>query len=127
MNESGPLPEAIPEIAARLATAPLVEEPENAATVRPLLRHGEGASSFSVTWVCLAGHHRRLRTQRSVRCYYVLSGTVTCTVGDGSAHRVDADELLVVPARAAYALDGEGTYLVWNVPAFEPGDDEYLE
>lgn len=110
-----------------LRRAPVVEEPENGATVRTLLRYEDPHASFSVTWVRLIGRHRRLRTQRAARCYYVLQGTVTCEIAGYPPERLVSDEVIVVPPGLPYALYGNVTYLVWNVPAFEPGDDEYLE
>jgi mannose-6-phosphate isomerase-like protein (cupin superfamily) len=114
-------------VRATLEGGSIVEETENAATVRSLLRYEDCYASFSVAWVRLAGHHRRLLTRRSARCYYVLEGALTCTLADHRSECLAANELVVVPPGTPYELDGTATYLVWNVPAFQPGDDEYLE
>ena len=103
------------------------EEPANSAVVRPLVRASEGPSSVSVTWVSLDGRHRQLASRRSARLYYVLSGALTFVVGGGDPEILEAGGLLVVPKGMQYHLEGTGTYLVLNTPAFEAGDDEYTE
>ncbi|HXW81996.1 MAG TPA: cupin domain-containing protein, partial [Acidimicrobiales bacterium] len=103
------------------------EEPENSAVVRPLARASEGPSSVSVTWVSLDGRHRQLASRRSARLYYVLSGELTFAVADEEPEVLDAGGLLVIPKGVPYHLEGTGTYLVLNTPAFEAGDDEYSD
>jgi mannose-6-phosphate isomerase-like protein (cupin superfamily) len=103
------------------------EEPTNSAVVRPLIRASEGPSSVSVTWVSLDGRHRQLASRRSARLYYVLSGALTFVVGGEDPEILEAGGLLVVPKGMQYHLEGTGTYLVLNTPAFEAGDDEYTE
>jgi mannose-6-phosphate isomerase-like protein (cupin superfamily) len=105
--------------------AEVFEEPSNSAVVRPLVRAAEGASSVSVTWVSLDGRHRQLASRRSARIYYVLSGALTFAVGDDEPEDLGAGALLVIPKGLPYRLEGRGTYLVLNTPAFEPDDDEY--
>jgi mannose-6-phosphate isomerase-like protein (cupin superfamily) len=101
------------------------EEPTNSAVVRPLVRASEGPSSVSVTWVSLDGRHRQLASRRSARLYYVLSGALTFVVGDEDPAVLEAGGLLVIPRGVPYHLEGTGSYLVLNTPAFEVGDDEY--
>ncbi len=104
-----------------------IHEPENAALVRPLARVDEGASSLSLTWVELDGRHRRVRSARATRVYFVLDGEFVFQVSGEVAHTVRRNECIVVPRDRAYALEGKGTYLVLNTPAFTPGDDLYEE
>ena len=108
-----------------VAEAELINEASNSAVVRPLVRAGEAGSSVSVTWVSLDGRHRQLASRRSARIYYVLSGNLTFVVNDGEPGTFGAGELLVIPKGSQYRLEGTGTYLVLNTPAFEVGDDEY--
>ena len=110
-----------------VAEAELIDEANNSAVVRPLVRAAEAGSSVSVTWVSLDGPHRQLASRRSARIYYVLSGNLTFVVGDGEPGIFGAGELLVIPKGSQYRLEGTGTYLVLNTPAFEAGDDEYTE
>jgi mannose-6-phosphate isomerase-like protein (cupin superfamily) len=107
--------------------AEVFDEPSNAAIVRPLARAYEGPSSMSVTWVSLDGRHQRLASRRSARRYYVLSGELSFVVGGGEPEVLRGGEVLVIPKDVPYHLEGTGTYLVLNTPAFETGDDEYVE
>jgi mannose-6-phosphate isomerase-like protein (cupin superfamily) len=111
----------------RLGDANLVAEPANALHLRALVTAGEFGSDLSVTWVQIAGRHRRLRTERSTRVYAVLSGVLTVQVGDERPVQVAAGELIVIPRAAPYELAGTGSYLVINAPAFVDGDDRYLD
>ena len=108
-----------------VAEAELIDEANNSAVVRPLVRAAEAGSSVSVTWVSLDGPHRQLASRRSARIYYVLSGNLTFVVGEGEPGIFGAGELLVIPKGSQYRLEGTGTYLVLNTPAFEAGDDDY--
>jgi hypothetical protein len=96
-----------------------LEEPANAAHVRPVVRFSEGSSSTSVSWVSIDGRHRPLSSRRSARCYYVLTGDLTFVLASGRP-------LSVIPRGCVYEFEGTATYLVMNTPAFEPGDDEYV-
>ncbi|MDT4933948.1 MAG: hypothetical protein QOK11_1840 [Pseudonocardiales bacterium] len=110
-----------------IADVAAVGEPDNDLLLRQLVTAPHSGADISVTWVQLAGGHRRLRTARSTRVYAVLSGSVTMQIGDESPERVDAGQLLVVPRDLPYELAGVGTYLVVNAPAYVVGDDVYLE
>jgi len=123
---SGP---SLPEGAYRTSVmaAELIEEPSNAAMVRPLARADEGGSSLSVTWVSLDGRHRELASRRSARAYYVLGGALTFVLGGGEPTELAAGGLLVVPKGCRYRMEGTATYLVLNTPAFQEGDDEYTD
>ncbi|MEO7350192.1 MAG: cupin domain-containing protein [Terrimesophilobacter sp.] len=111
----------------RTADAPVVEEPDNNLAMRALVSGADSGGDVSVTWVQLAGRHRRLRTARSTRTYAVLAGTVEVQVGDDPPQVVEAGQLVVVPRGVPYELSGFGTYLVVNAPAFMSGDDSYLD
>lgn len=104
-----------------------LEEPDNAAQVEPVVRFAEGSSSTSVTWVSIDGRHRQLSSNRSARCYYVLSGELTFVLEPEPPLRLAAGDALVIPRGCAYRFEGTATYLVMNTPAFEVGDDEYTE
>jgi mannose-6-phosphate isomerase-like protein (cupin superfamily) len=108
-----------------VAGAEVIEEPANAAIVRPLARAAEGASSVSVTWVSIDGRHQELASLRSARVYYVLSGALSFVLGGQGPMGVAVGELLVIPKGCPYYLEGTATYLVLNTPAFEAGDDLY--
>ncbi len=102
-----------------------VAEPSNDLNLRALVTAPEFGPDVSVTWVQLAGHHRRLRTDRSTRVYAVLAGSVEVQIGDDAPVTVGAGEVVVVPRGHPYELDGVCTYLVINSPAFVDGDDVY--
>jgi mannose-6-phosphate isomerase-like protein (cupin superfamily) len=110
---------------ASLAGAKLIEEPDNCAVVRPVLTAEEVGSSMSLTWVSICGRHRELASRRSARAYYVLSGELTFFISGAAPEVLRRGEALVVPRGRRYYLEGRGTYLVINTPAFQPGDDDY--
>jgi mannose-6-phosphate isomerase-like protein (cupin superfamily) len=104
-----------------------VSQDDNELLLRALVGGADTRGDISVTWVQLSGRHRRLRTARSTRVYLVLAGAVTMQLGSDPPQLLEAGQLIVVPAGTPYELSGVGTYLVINAPAFEPGDDEYLD
>jgi mannose-6-phosphate isomerase-like protein (cupin superfamily) len=110
----------------RVADVAATSEPDNELLLRALVSATDTDGDVSVTWVQLAGRHRRLRTARSTRIYLVLAGAVTMSLGGDEPRLLEAGQLLVVSAGTPYELSGIGTYLVINAPAFQPGDDEYL-
>jgi mannose-6-phosphate isomerase-like protein (cupin superfamily) len=111
----------------RIADVAAMSEPDNELLLRALVSATDTDGDVSVTWVQLSGRHRRLRTARSSRVYLVLTGAVTMRVGRDAPQLLEAGQLLVVLAGTPYELSGIGTYLVINAPAFQPGDDEYLD
>lgn len=100
-------------------------EPENNLVARPLVSGTDHGSDLSVTWIRLRGRHRRLRTDRSTRVYYVLAGSASFRLGDGKDLAVEAGDTIVIPRGTPYEFAGEMTYLVMNGPAFVDGDDVY--
>ena len=103
-----------------------IAEPSNDLVLRPLVDRTSGEGNLSVTWVRLAGRHRRLRTDRSTRLYYIVEGDGWFVLGEEPEVAIHAGDVVVVPRGTTYALGGELTYLVVNGPAFAPGDDIYL-
>jgi mannose-6-phosphate isomerase-like protein (cupin superfamily) len=103
----------------------LLVEPENAVVMRALVPSTATGGDLSLTWVELAGRHRRLRTSRSTRLYYVLDGTAQFVLGDGEPFVVRSGDVVVVPRGTPYEFEGEMAYLVVNGPGFVDGDDEY--
>jgi mannose-6-phosphate isomerase-like protein (cupin superfamily) len=104
-----------------------VVEPENAVVMRALVPTNATEGDLSVTWIELAGRHRRLKTLRSTRVYYVLDGEAEFVVGDGDPFVAGKGDAVVVPRGTPYAFEGEMTYLVINGPGFVHGDDLYEE
>ena len=110
----------------RLDDVPEIAEPSNDLVMRQLVDSTSGEGNLSVTWVRLAGRHRRLRTDHSTRLYYVVEGDGWFALGEEPEVAIHAGDVVVVPRGTTYALGGELTYLVVNGPAFVPGDDEYV-
>lgn len=104
---------------------PRVVEPDNAVVMRALVPSSFASGDLSVTWVELAGRHRRLKTLRSTRVYYVLDGEAQFVVGDGDPFVARRGDAVVIPRGTLYEFEGEMTYLVVNGPGFVDGDDEY--
>jgi mannose-6-phosphate isomerase-like protein (cupin superfamily) len=98
---------------------------------RPLLlkrivkaeQHG---AKLSLTWVRIWGHHDRVVNQESDRAYYILEGTGRFQAGDEPEARVQAGQVVFIPAGVPYEFEGEMTYLVMNGPAFVAGSDRVL-
>jgi mannose-6-phosphate isomerase-like protein (cupin superfamily) len=103
---------------------PEVDAPEDAVVMRQLVRRDAHGGDVSMTWVRLHGRHRRLRTDRSTRVYYVLDGAASFIVGD-ERFEARAGDVVLVPVSTPYEFQGEATYLVINGPAFADGDDVY--
>src|SRR3954471_14144227 len=91
-----------------------VAGPADAVVMRPLVRGDAHGDDLSVTWVRLDGRHRRLRTERSTRVYFVLDGGASFRLGDGDALAVAAGDTVVVPRGVPYEFEGSMTYLVIN-------------
>ena len=105
----------------------VVHEPDNGLSMRALVTGEHSHEALSLTEVALDGAHRRLRSRRTTRTYYVLEGAFSFTVEQEPARRVEAGQVLVLAPGTAYDLAGSGRYLVLNTPAFRDGDDEYLD
>ncbi len=103
----------------------IVDEPDNDLRLQTLVGSPEHGSDVSVTWVQIAGRHRRLRTRRSTRVYVLLAGVLEIQIGDEPTAAIPIGGAAVVPRGTPYALEGTATYLVINAPAFADGDDEY--
>jgi mannose-6-phosphate isomerase-like protein (cupin superfamily) len=101
-----------------------VSAPLDSLVMRALVTAAHGAGT-SVTWVRLAGPHRRLRTDRSARVYYVLEGSAAFVLGDEPPIEARAGDVVVVPRGVPYEFEGDMTYLVINAPPFVEGDDVY--
>jgi mannose-6-phosphate isomerase-like protein (cupin superfamily) len=111
----------------RIADVVAMSQPDNELLLRALVGAADSDGDISVSWVQLSGRHRRLRTTRSTRVYLVLTGAVTMRLGGDAPRLLEAGQLVVISASTPYELSGVGTYLVINSPAFQPGDDEYLD
>jgi mannose-6-phosphate isomerase-like protein (cupin superfamily) len=107
------------------ADVPEVADPRDAVVMRALVRTAEHGPDVSLTWVRLDGPHRRLRTDRSTRVYYILDGNASFVLGDDPPFETGAGDVVVVPRGVPYAFEGSMTYLVVNGPAFVDGDDSY--
>jgi mannose-6-phosphate isomerase-like protein (cupin superfamily) len=110
-----------------LADVDEVVDPHDRLVMRALVRRAEHGTGVSVTWVHLSGRHRRLRTDRSTRVYYVLDGSSSFVLGDCDSVELHRNDVVVVPRGTPYEFWGEMTYLVINAPAFVDGDDVYGE
>jgi mannose-6-phosphate isomerase-like protein (cupin superfamily) len=105
---------------------PEIDEPSNDLVMRPLVDAAAGAGDLSVTWVRIAGSHRRLRTDASTRLYSIVEGDGWFELGDDPRFPIRTGDVVLVPRGVAYAIGGELTYLVVNSPAFRAGDDVYV-
>ncbi len=109
----------------RADDVPEISDARDGILMRLLVRAAEHGAGVSVTWVRLAGRHRRLRTDRSTRVYYVLDGAATFVLGGGEPLEARRGDAVVIPPGVPYEFHGEMDYLVVNGPAFVEGDDVY--
>ncbi len=87
----------------------------------------EHSARISLTWVRIWGHHDRVVNDDSDRVYYIVSGSGRFLVGEGrEAEAVSEGDVVFIPEKTAYELEGEMTYLVMNGPAFATGSDRVL-
>ncbi len=106
---------------------PETEAKADNVVMRPLVRRDLHGNDVSLTWVQLSGPHRRLRTERSTRVYYILSGSGEFLLAGRPAFQAATGDAVVVPRGVAYDFTGDMTYLVVNGPAFADGDDIFEE
>lgn len=104
-----------------------VSDPRDAVTMRSLITAAEHGPDLSVTSIRLQGRHRRLRTERSTRVYYVIDGCAAFSVGDSQPFVAQRGDAVIVAPGTPYEFEGNMTYLVINTPAFQDGDDLYCE
>jgi mannose-6-phosphate isomerase-like protein (cupin superfamily) len=104
---------------------PIAEE-QNHLVLRTLACVEEHGRDVSVTWVRIDGRHLRLRNLRTSRLYYILEGMIVFEVNLDQPVALSPGDLLVLSPGDEYALEGAGSYLVINGPAFEVGDDGYV-
>lgn len=109
----------------RPADVPQMVEPGNHLLLRALVTAAHHGGDVSVTEVRLAGHHRRLHTDRSTRVYAVLDGSLRLQAGDDPVETLTSGDIAVIERGRGYELDGTAVYLVVNAPAFIEGDDVY--
>src|SRR5579884_3238027 len=91
---------------------PEVVEPSNDLVMRALVGARDSDNALSVTWVRLSGRHRRLRSDRSTRVYYIIEGAATFAVGGDEPVEARRGDAVVIPRAIPYELWGETEYLV---------------
>jgi quercetin dioxygenase-like cupin family protein len=113
------------EIISNQSTAEIAE-PENSLNLKTLLNSVKSGGAISVTEVEISGEHQRLRTNSTLRTYYVVSGSLEFTIDGQSGIAMQVGDVLTLKAGCEYSLKGSAKYLVINTPAFKDGDDTYL-
>jgi mannose-6-phosphate isomerase-like protein (cupin superfamily) len=107
----------------KFAETEMTELPEQSLRMKRLVNTTAHGPDLSVSWVEIWGNHRKMRTDRSTRVYYLLSGSATFQVGDGEPFEVAAGDAVVISRGTPYELTGNLTYLVINGPGYVKGDD----
>lgn len=106
---------------------PVVSEQNNDLVLRKLVSRAVDGPEISMTWVEIAGKHNPLRTDSSTRVYYILEGEFIFDCEDSEQMCASAGDVVVIYKSCLYGFEGKGKYLVINGPAFQEGDDIYVQ
>jgi len=106
---------------------PVVSEQSNDLVMRQLVSRAVDGSDISMTWVEISGVHNRLKTDSSTRVYYILEGEFIFDCEDTEPMSASAGDVVVIYKSCFYGFQGSGKYLVINGPAFQEGDDIYVQ
>lgn len=106
---------------------PVVSEQSNNLLMRQLVSRVIDGPEISMTWVEIAGKHKPLKTDSSTRVYYILEGEFVFDCGEMERMYASAGDVVIIYKSCLYSFEGEGKYLVINGPAFQEGDDIYLQ
>lgn len=102
-------------------------EVSNNLVMRRLVKRENDGQDLSLTWVSIEGNHRSLKTDASTRVYYILEGDFEFSFEDSSSMTATEGDVIVIYKSSIYGFTGTGKYLVINGPAFDEGDDVYVE
>ena len=106
---------------------PEIAEPANDLVLKKILTNLDSSGALSISWVAIDGSHEALISHSQLRIYLVMSGNLSVTVIGSNVHSLGKNDVLTLSRGSHYSLTGVGEYIVVNVPAFEEGDDEYLD
>ena len=93
---------------------PEIAEPANDLVLKKILTNLDSSGALSISWVAINGS-------------LVMSGNLSVTVIGSNVYSLGKNDVLTLSRGSHYSLTGVGEYIVVNVPAFEEGDDEYLD
>jgi mannose-6-phosphate isomerase-like protein (cupin superfamily) len=106
---------------------PVISEPNNDLVLRQLVSRAVDGPEISITWVDIAGQHNPLKTDSSTRIYYILEGDFVFDCEKMESMSASAGDVVVIYKSCLYSFKGSGKYLVINSPAFQEGDDIYIQ
>ena len=106
---------------------PVVSEHTNDLEMRQLVSREFDGPDISMTWVEIAGEHKPLKTDSSTRVYYILEGDFVFDCQGTELMNATAGDVVIIYKSCIYSFVGKGRYLVMNGPAFQDGDDIYVE
>jgi mannose-6-phosphate isomerase-like protein (cupin superfamily) len=95
------------------------------------MTHGKAtAASLAVLRVLPGRSHRRARSTRSEKQYYVVGGRVRFEI-DGVESDLEAGDLCVVSAGTPFSYRNQersaATLVLIHTPPFDPANEEFLE
>ncbi len=105
----------------------VISEESNDLVMRQLVSRKVDGPEISMTWVAMDGEHRPLKTDASMRVYYILEGDFTFDCNNTDLISAAQGDVVIIYKSCVYSFAGKGKYLVMNGPAFQDGDDIYIE
>ena len=90
----------------------------------------DGSSSMAITSVPPGAHHRRVRSSRSDKYYYMIEGGLQFIV-EGETQTIMAGDACIVPVGQTFEYDNtsntDARVLVVQTPPYDPSAETYLE
>ena len=90
----------------------------------------DGSSSMAITKVPPGASHRKVRSSRSDKYYYMVKGELEFVV-DGETQTMMEGDACIVPVGQTFkyknASDDESSVLVVQTPGYDPNAETYLE
>jgi len=83
-------------------------------------------SKFSIAKIQLKGRHGRIVNKISDVTYYMLEGKAEFNI-NGKIENAQKGDLVLVPKKSPYDINGNAIYMVIHQPAYNPETVEKLE
>ena len=85
-----------------------------------------GTKKYDAALIKINGNHGKVKSLRSDRVYFILSGEGIFEIG-GKKHAISKGDLIFIPKKTPYNIIGKMEFFLVNSPAFDPKDDVRLK